>query len=366
MYKCLRSRQTAGFRCDGTSCGSLCCKEWRIAVDEATFERITNIPDKEKAAEIAEGIVSDGARRKIKCREDLSCWFLRQEDGLCRLQRDFGEEFLTDVCHEYPRVTYRLDEDTFEQSLTLSCPVAGELVLLGEDPLDFAEEPFVPGREGFVVDMRNKGLPPAAEVFDVQGVGVSILQDRRFTMDERFFILGVTFEELDKRASGGVLNERLTEELLGEIVRNSSSWIASERAEIFSAVYGGGELKAIHFLYAACYGNFFADVLTDKRHVWENFAVNRFCMTLCPYTDDGTMFYNFRTFVLGCKLTEFAAFITAVKDQGRMTKERLAEIIRYVCVKIDHNKDVLNLLRDFAEKEKDGKAFSEKLFAINV
>ncbi len=369
MNKCLRPKQIDGFCCDWTRCGSSCCREWRISVDDVTLGKWLNLPESESKANILAGVAVDGKRNKTKIREDGKCYYLR-EDGLCLLQHDYGAEFLADVCHEYPRVTYRLSDDFVEQSLTLTCPVAVELVLRHKEPLEFVEGEMCVGRENFVVDMRGKGLPTPKETVDVQGVGVAVLQDRRFTLDTRLFLLSVLYEEMDKALVNAPLSEVLTERRIASLTERAMALaaqniFASRRyiaymTRLFAAVYDSvcddNRLRSMNYLYDACHRAFFDDVLTDKRHIAENFAVNKFFMTLCPYTNDGNLSFNCRTFILGVKLTEFALFVTAAKDGGRMTEQDMLKIIAYVGERLDHNKDTARTIRRFAAESNENDA----------
>ena len=61
----------------------------------------------------------------LKMRDDGICSFL-DKDGLCSIQKKHGEDFLTAICQSFPRVTYKLTDDIFEQSMTLTCPVAAQ------------------------------------------------------------------------------------------------------------------------------------------------------------------------------------------------------------------------------------------------
>ena len=375
MDKCLRPKQIDGFRCDGARCGSSCCKEWRITVDDATLDKWRSIENKAEREKILAGVIADEKRHKTKIRENGACHYLR-EDGLCLLQHDYGADFLADVCHEYPRVTYRLREDYVEQCLTLTCPVATELILRNKEPLEFIEDELSVGRENFVVDMRDKGLPPLNELLDVQGIGIGILQDRRFNVDMRLFLLSVVCEAFDKGEHNTPASALLTAKNMAKLMTQGLDLAEQNRftprkyleyiTQLFAAVYDSSydeeRLRSMLYLYDGCYGAFFADVLTGKRHIMENFAVNKFFMTLCPYTNDGSLSFNCRAFVLGVKLTEFALFVTAAKDGGRMTEHDMLKIIAYVGERLDHNKDTARIIRRFAAMDSE----SEKKFRATL
>ena len=61
-----------------------------------------------------------------------------QQDGLCRIQAELGEEALCHVCREFPRLTHDYG-DFIERGLELSCPEAARMIL-GAKPAPFMEE----------------------------------------------------------------------------------------------------------------------------------------------------------------------------------------------------------------------------------
>ena len=375
MLTCLRPAYVADFRCDGNFCHSACCKGWRITVDEPTLAKYRAVADDTAREKILAGIVKDDERHKTHLKDNGDCYFLR-DDGLCSLQRNHGEEFLADVCHDYPRVTFRLSDDYAEQSLTVTCPIAAQLVLASRDGLQFTETPLNVARENFVFDMRQKGLPPLRDTLDIEEIGIGILQDRRFSIDERLFLLSCFCEELDKKSKSGTTADLTSENHLAQLLSASEERMLENRfsprrfvayiTELFSRVYdteySEERTRSMMGLYALYNGNFLADVMTTKRHIAENYAVNKFFMTLCPWTNDGTYSYNCRVFTASCKLLEFAVFITAAKNQGTMPEAELIRIMTCVSERLDHNRESGNTLRNFVtEKEMSEKEFRQTL-----
>ena len=131
------------FRCNGSACGSHCCRDWRIPVDTAAWERLARLPSKDRKAVFSKLVEKEDADWETKHEENGACSFLGA-DGLCCLQTTYGEAYLPDICDSYPRVSYRFD-DYVEQSLALTCPVAARLALLPDSPMRF-EERTVPAR----------------------------------------------------------------------------------------------------------------------------------------------------------------------------------------------------------------------------
>ena len=121
------------FKCDGKACGSRCCRDWRIVLDEETREKYLRLPAAERE-EIFRHVDESG--QAFQMQSSGACPFL-DENFLCKLQLKHGEEFLTAVCQSFPRVTYKLGDEIFLQAMTLTCPVAAILILLRDEPIDF-------------------------------------------------------------------------------------------------------------------------------------------------------------------------------------------------------------------------------------
>lgn len=113
------------FQCLAGDCPDSCCKEWAVAVDEETLASYRSLP----------GPLGDAVRRSLREEDGETVLFsqgeqcpLQQQDGLCRIHRELGEEALCQVCREYPRL--RHDYGSFlELGLELSCPQAAKLIL---------------------------------------------------------------------------------------------------------------------------------------------------------------------------------------------------------------------------------------------
>ena len=145
------------FRCTGGGCLKSCCKDWTITIDRAIYKKYRQIKPKDTAKEILSHLKFDAKQDSyvVKLDEKLFCPFLT-EDSLCRLQRDYGEEFLSVTCSTYPRRTYAVGK-IFERSLTLTCPAAAETVLFAKayQSEEFLLTEILPVVETFVFDAND-------------------------------------------------------------------------------------------------------------------------------------------------------------------------------------------------------------------
>jgi len=141
----IRPEYSENFRCIGSACEDTCCQGWGIPVDRAAYEKYRNLPASPLRTLIqincliapAGAICRDGSGQvvpgpaafaKIRMTASNQCPML-SEDGLCRIQTEWGETFLPNVCASYPRIAHTID-GIEEKARALSCTEAARLVLL--------------------------------------------------------------------------------------------------------------------------------------------------------------------------------------------------------------------------------------------
>ena len=82
------------FQCDGKSCGSRCCKGWRITVDRDTYAKYESINNEYERKDILSKLERiDDKNFSVKMRENWDCPFL-DEDYLCKIQKQHGADYL--------------------------------------------------------------------------------------------------------------------------------------------------------------------------------------------------------------------------------------------------------------------------------
>ena len=115
------------FRCLGGACPLTCCRDWEIVVDEAALADYAAAPVPLRQT-IADNLVTDEEGDVcFRLNDDGTCALL-DGDGLCPIQRHWGEEHLCAHCASYPRFLEEYGCLT-ERSLAVSCPEAARLVL---------------------------------------------------------------------------------------------------------------------------------------------------------------------------------------------------------------------------------------------
>ena len=117
------------FQCKADRCENTCCQLWTIDIDETIAERYHTMP-----GPIGESLrqaitVDDEGSHFVFSKEQPMCPLLN-EQGLCKVVLELGEEGLCDTCHMHPRF-YKYIEDLELCGVGLSCEASVEL--LAED-----------------------------------------------------------------------------------------------------------------------------------------------------------------------------------------------------------------------------------------
>ena len=123
------------FVCTGSACKDNCCAAgWQIAIDEESLDMYKNM----------EGDIGVRIRNSIDWKTGLfeqyehKCALLN-EQGLCDVYCDAGEDKMCVLCQRYPR-HYEEYENLREISLSISCPEAARIVLTRQEKTGFYTE----------------------------------------------------------------------------------------------------------------------------------------------------------------------------------------------------------------------------------
>ena len=335
--KCFQPDYVKFFQCNGQIRKSRCCRDWQVAVDEEILQKYSTLPDAERE-EIFKNFVRSEKNLSIKMTSENLCSFL-DKDFLCKIQKRHGEEFLTAICQTYPRVIYKIGEEIFLQSMTLTCPVAARLILLREDKIFFEEVENLQGR--LAVNFEKKLSHSVEEFLNLQFGAIKILQDRNFSLNQRLKNFCALF---------GVKNFSAFDE----------EKHATELVEIFAEMYGANfdtqTKKILCKNYLNTYKKLFAQMEENFSYILENYLVNEFFMRCYPCAFKGDDKTNCKIFVTGFKFLKFALAMTTIANKN-LTVEEFINLICAVNDKLDHSKGGMDAIINFAVNS-DDKIFS--------
>lgn len=205
------------FRCTASACSDNCCIGWEIDIDEDTAGRYKNVSG-ELGKKLREMISWPGGEEiqtgEVQAGESPSdrelphfilqeerCPFLDQ-DNLCEIIRESGEESLCDICREHPRY-YEWFDGLTEKGVGLCCEEAAGLILESSKKAEFVTELEVkpsqeanllqevePLQEGKRWDPLLTGLLAARET------AFQLLQNRGIPLNERLALYLMFSEDI--------------------------------------------------------------------------------------------------------------------------------------------------------------------------
>ena len=401
------------FKCDGSKCNAHCCKNWRIDIDEKSYEQYSAIEPPETAKEILSCMNFDSEKENyvMKLKPNGFCPMLT-EKNLCRLQADYGENFLSRTCATYPRHTY-IFGDFFERSLALSCPVASEMILFAKEPMKFL---FVDVEEKIHSNGDKITIKPAStkkffseDLFAIQGTMISILQERRLSINRRLMVLGFFHADLEELLNVEISSKKEAFYLVNNVKRLIASYNpkaflregvppAIQKDSFDAEKFIAFMISVLEPIFVDLYKNFssarkyldaVAEVLqinsADKRRLTfkeiaanyitlaearkkfledhstflENYLVNEFFMNIYPWKFEEGFIKNFGVFVMTYKVFELIIFSATFK--GFDTKGDLLCMVDWFTRKIDHESGLQKKILEFLKQNEDTLDLMESL-----
>ena len=156
----MQTQAVRHFKCLGPECPDTCCAGWSMQLTPENVARY-----EQQAPELLAAVEADGDAFVMR-RDPATSDCVKFEQGLCAIQRDYGEEMLGDACYFFPRITRALGT-TLLTTLSLACPEAARLMLFNPQPFALGERTQV--RTPYTV--RNY-LPK--EIDDAAGLGIHV------------------------------------------------------------------------------------------------------------------------------------------------------------------------------------------------
>ena len=163
------------FRCIGGECRDNCCAAgWQITIDGESLESYRKM----------EGEIGVRLRNSIDWENGMFEQFehkcaLLNEDGLCDVYCDAGEDRMCVLCQRYPR-HYEEFENLREISLSVSCPEAAKIVLENRGRVGFYTE-----EDGEEEEYEDFDYLMFTKLLDIREVLYDVLHERRGTVAQR-------------------------------------------------------------------------------------------------------------------------------------------------------------------------------------
>lgn len=390
------------FKCIGQACDAHCCKNWRIDIDNATYKKYSHIKPKNAAKEITKHFVKNEQMHcyTVALDERGFCPMLT-EDNWCKIQRTYGEDYLSQVCSTYPRNTWKI-EDFFERSLTLTCPAVGVLVLMNPEPMAFEKKEVsekVHNNNGKIAIKTPLQIPKKLlqHFVTIQIAAISILQERSLILDQRLIVLGFFFDKLDELISQEKFDKipdfaafYMSEEFLHgsaielvKAIKFDETEYMREMLETFEVLYGGesnflakdrnlidavvdtlqlhtNENQQVSLAEITKTYKGFAELrkafLEGYSFVFENYLINEFFTALYPFNENRSIVHNYGLFLTTYKILELISISMAISNfkknpakQPTLSLMELAAIVSTFANRVDHNLDYVKKISEHLE-----------------
>ena len=233
------------FSCIGSACEDTCCAGWKVTIDKKTYKayrQSTNQKLSERLESQVKRIRSEASESNYARMELIpetgECPMI--EDHLCSVQKELGEDKLSNTCFTYPRTSFE-GGGIHQQALTLSCPEAARLALLAHDAFEFTQSEII------VRPLTLEQLKPQ------HGLSIEQMNEIRFFCIQ--LIRSEGYQLWEKIAFLGLFCESLTEALktngqsrVSEIIASTQELMASSQvSSLFGSMQPNYAIQAITF-----------------------------------------------------------------------------------------------------------------------
>lgn len=335
------------FQCLAADCRFTCCKGWKITFDKKDYlslKRQDGSPElnenmKKTLRRLKKGPLSEQFYGEFHL-ENGGCCPLQRADGLCSLQLEKGPDALPVVCKVFPRAEGYVQSGYFEQSLSPACEGVLELLWNLPEGVDFVSDPL-PKEQ-----VKNVNFHDADSIVirfqDIRSQCIDFLQDRRFPLPQRIFLMGLALKELadgEKDIDLWLAKAQTMAELpeAAQVLRQVDSdrglpmFLSSNIKVLLGAVNHGSDfadvprelceglgiqfkagttratIPAAPYLTAQAR---FAENFKDHEYFMENLMVSLFFLMCLPSVDNGEELW--KSYVNFCNLYSFYRFMAVM------------------------------------------------------
>lgn len=136
------------FHCIGGECKDTCCQGWVVDWSKDEINKVKNAPgcsEELKALMDKTFIPFKDDKYRVEFSETGYCP-LMTEEGLCRVQKELGAEYLSETCTDYPRRRIFTKQSPY-RACHLSCPAVTDRLITDEKAMDLINYSIKDDRE---------------------------------------------------------------------------------------------------------------------------------------------------------------------------------------------------------------------------
>ena len=383
------------FQCIGSSCEDTCCAGWNVSIDKASYKkyRKVKLPDLAKKLEAAiqrnRANPTDDHYATIRLSGCRTCPMLNEE-SLCEVQLQLGEEYLSTTCATYPRVTNVINGN-YEMSATLSCPEAARLALLDPEPMFFLEVPSKPSQRfshqaNFSPDRYTPNDLPYY-FWDLRVFSIELIQNRNYALTDRVLMLGLFYQSLQDLIDAGevsatpqlIENYRtlIANGLLREAIQQIPAETIAQIKLLKELVDVRMHIGIEHKRYLDCLQTFLTGISFEKgdgiekvaaryqhvfaayydpfmrahSHILENYLVNYIFKNTFPFHGSFQVLDNYFSLALQYSLIKMHLIGMAGFYREKFSVDHVIALIQSFSRVVEHNGHYLQIAFDYLKKK---------------
>ncbi|ACD51446.1 UNVERIFIED_ORG: FliB family protein [Clostridium botulinum] len=375
------------FQCIGGKCEDNCCIGWDIDIDKETFKRYHKVKDETMKKMFQKNVHNNKFCTnenldygRIKLNKAKRCPFL-DDENYCLIQGKFGEDYLSSVCTQFPRVLNKVD-DHYEICLDSACPEAARIILSSKEKIDFKESEKSLGKYTMsgVLDTRLSEFKntPIKYFKEIRDFSIKIIQNRKLNISSRLYVLGDFLNKLEdleihkikefinkydiEVESKNYKRERMNYALQVSFFKNvvDSLDIVNETDSDKFKNYTKELLKGYNIKdnnsvienadeYINAFERYAETYIENNSYIFENYFVNFIYNNLFPFSESDYMFEGYIMLLFRYSLMRFylvGKYIYNEKD----SKEDMIEFIQVFIKAVEHDKNYRSEILEYIKE----------------
>lgn len=355
----LQPKYVGDFQCDGSKCNAKCCGKWRIDIDMETYKKYQRIKNPAMRKKILSGIQPSTIQTgfQIKLNNKGVCPLLC-EDNLCYVQRNMGEDALSQTCKVYPRMVQQIGNYQFRM-LAMTCPVAAEYALLSPNAMELQQISCEEDTSAWKLMAKNcnmKNVPNDLAAVHIMMGGLAILQNTYYTFEQRLVILGLFLDRVEDcqqevEAVAGLIDYYNSDAFQQEISNLWENWQYYPVAHhqfmngIITVLKQEKELL-ISSEHWQVMNDYYNNVYEERHHlvqerlgsVLERYWQHEWLFHAYPYSFSGGFLHNYFSYLIAYELCQLVIHSTYALDNA-WAERNILDVLGEFSKSFDHKRD---------------------------
>ncbi|WP_252223377.1 MULTISPECIES: flagellin lysine-N-methylase [unclassified Clostridium] len=375
------------FQCIGGKCEDNCCIGWDIDIDKETFKKYHKVKDETMKKMFQKNVHNnkyctneDLDYGRIKLNKVKRCPFL-DDENYCLIQGKFGEDYLSSVCTQFPRVLNKVD-DHYEICLDSACPEASRIILGSKEKIEFKESERNLGKYTMsgVLNTRSSEFKdtPIKYFKEIRDFSIKIVQNRNLNISSRLYVLGDFLNEIEDLESGKIKEfinkydieteskyykrERMNYALQVSFFKNvvDSLDIVNETDSDKFKNYTKELLKGYNIKdndgvienaeeYINAFEKYTDMYIENNSYIFENYMVNFIYNNLFPFSESDFIFEGYIMLLFRYSLMRFY-LVGKYIHNGKDSVEDMIEFIQVFIKAVEHDKNYRSEILEYIKE----------------